>query len=258
MNNFNNKTITITFGDQAENHIGMQQIGNLRENGYTYKELKKIKRKLEKKNIECKLINLCDGVDIKTDKAGVLLIKDGVNKILKSNRYNTDLLFNEHNLLDVDKKALMYGRVVNKHARHNLCFSDFSQEPDYKNGLGRVVAFDDIPITKRLRNRFHKYFGEKSNNLQAEGNYYYDVSKCGIGWHSDLERKIVIAIRLGETIPLYFNWFHNSKPIGNRMEIEIEHGDIYIMSEKAVGTDGRKRSIPVLRHSAGCNKYTSL
>ena len=51
MNNFNNKTITITFGDQAENHIGMQQIGNLRENGYTYKDLEKIKRKLEKKNI---------------------------------------------------------------------------------------------------------------------------------------------------------------------------------------------------------------
>jgi hypothetical protein len=152
----------------------------------------------------------------------------------------------------------MYGRVVNKHARHNLCFSDFSQEPDYKNGLGRVISFNDIPITKRLRKRLYKYFGMKALNLQAEGNYYYDVSKCGIGWHSDLGRKIVIAVRLGETMPLYFNWFYKSKPIGNRVDIQIEHGDIYIMSEKAVGTDGRKKTIPVLRHSAGCTKYTSL
>ena len=55
-------------------------------------------------------------------------------------------------------------------------------------------------------------------------------------------------------MPLYFNWFHNSKPIGNRMDIEIEHGDIYIMSEKAVGSDGKKMPIPVLRHSVGCDK----
>jgi hypothetical protein len=26
----------------------------------------------------------------------------------------------------------MYGRVVNKRARHNICFSDFDQEPDYE------------------------------------------------------------------------------------------------------------------------------
>lgn len=258
MNNFNNKTITITFGDQAENHIGMQQIGNLRENGFTYEELENFKSILEEKKCECKLINLCEYVNIKTEKAGVLLIKNGVNKLLGTKKYNVDMLFEEHNILDVDKKALMYGRVVNKHARHNLCFSDFSQEPDYKSGLGRVVAFDDIPITKRLRKQFYKYFGEKAHSLQAEGNYYYDISKCGIGWHSDLERKIVIAVRLGETMPLCFNWFHNSKPIGNRVEIELEHGDIYIMSEKAVGTDGRKKTIPILRHSTGCGKYTFL
>ena len=30
------------------------------------------------------------------------------------------------------------------------------------------------------------------------------------------------------------------------------------MSEKAVGTDWKKSSIPTMRHAAGCKKYTNL
>jgi hypothetical protein len=43
---------------------------------------------------------------------------------------------------------------------------------------------------------------------------YYDVSKCGIGFHGDAERIKVIAIRLGESMPLHYQWFQNSKPVG--------------------------------------------
>jgi len=32
---FNNKAITMTFGDQAENHVGMQQIGKLATSGFS-------------------------------------------------------------------------------------------------------------------------------------------------------------------------------------------------------------------------------
>jgi hypothetical protein len=258
--NYNNKTITITFGDQAENHKGMQQIGALSKSGFTYEDLVKFKDRLETENCECKLVNLNDYVETKmeVETAGVLVIKNGVNKLLENIGRNVNELFEEQNNLDVDKKALMYGRVVNKHARYNLCFSDFTQEPDYKNGLGRVIAFNDVPLTNHIRQQLNEYFGKKALNLQAEGNYYYDINKCGIGWHSDLERRKVIAIRLGEAMPLYFNWFHKSKPIGNKIQINLEHGDMYIMSEKAVGTDGCKRSIPVLRHATGCDKYTKL
>lgn len=33
---------------------------------------------------------------------------------------------------------------------------------------------------------------------------------------------------------------------------------VYIMSEKAVGTDWKHSSIPTMRHAAGCRKYTNL
>lgn len=45
--------------------------------------------------------------------------------------------------------------------------------------------------------------------------------------------------------------FYQSKPIGPRMEIRLQPGDIYIMSEKAVGHDWKLRKVPTLRHAAG-------
>jgi hypothetical protein len=74
MSIFNNKTITITFGNNAENHIGMQQIGKLSNSGF--------KNKFEQNNCKCELINLNEYAEVKTDIAGVLIIKNGVNKLL--------------------------------------------------------------------------------------------------------------------------------------------------------------------------------
>ena len=87
----------------------------------------------------------------------------------------------------------MYGRVVNKHARHNLCFGEAHQAPNYEEGMGTVYAFDEVPLLKKIRSQLGEIIGEKGVNLQAEGNYYYDVNKCGIGFHGDTERKKVIA-----------------------------------------------------------------
>ena len=59
--------------------------------------------------------------------------------------------------------------------------------------------------------------GETS--LECEGNRYNDISKNGIGWHGDAERKKVIALRLGESMPICFYWFKQSKPIGSKFTI---------------------------------------
>ena len=100
--------------------------------------------------------------------------------------------------------------------------------------------------------------GDKAKELACEGNYYYDVSKCGIGFHGDGERKRVVGLRLGASIPLHYQWFQKSVPIGQRYIVELEHGDLYIMSEKAVGTDWLFRSKLTLRHAAGSKTYTTI
>ena len=49
-----------------------------------------------------------------------------------------------------------------------------------------------------------------------------------------------------------------SLTFGERMIFQINGGDMYIMSEKAVGNDWKRRSIPTLRHAAGGMKYLTI
>jgi hypothetical protein len=59
-------------------------------------------------------------------------------------------------------------------------------------------------------------------------------------------------------MPLYYQWFLNSEPIGTKLKIDLDGGDLYMMSEKTVGKDWKTKSIYTLRHAAGCEKYTNV
>ena len=255
------KTFSLTFGDVAENHKGMQKIGQLSDSGFSLQDLHQIKSWFELKGCKCNIVNLHWLLDEElqaSNAAYILVVKKAVNAML-DNEKGDDLLFSEQDALEKDTKAFMYGRVVNKHARHNLCFGESHQEPVYEEGKGTVYGFDELPLLKTIRSKIGEIVGEKGTNLQAEGNYYYDVAKCGIGYHGDAERKKVIAIRLGATIPLCFTWFHNNQNNSDVMKLsQIEHGDMYIMSEKTTGFDWKSKSKYTLRHSAGCDKYTTV
>ena len=188
-----------------------------------------------------------------------MVVKRGVDCLLEGTNANGRDLYEELAKHDWDSKAFMYGRVVNKHARHNLCFDEEGQVPDYESGKGRVVAWSDSPLLREVRNQLSTFIS-KGSELAAEGNYYYDVNKCGIGFHGDAERKKVIALRVcsGKCHPLHYQWFHKGNPIGKRAVIELEDRDLYVMSEKTVGTDWKKKLIPTLRHATGIEKFTKI
>jgi hypothetical protein len=257
-------SITITYGDQAENHVGMQKIGQLAEKGFTYQDLLNAKENFEKIGCVCDLLDLRDSVEdeeikINLEPAYILIIRDAVDKMLKNIDKTADNMYTEQKILNVDKKAKMYGRVVNKSARYNLCFSNENQEPDYENGKGRIISFDNVPLTNYVKNKIPDFIGNVGENLQGEGNYYYNSDKCGIGYHGDSERLKVVAVRLGKTIPLCYLWFYKNKYVGEITCInDLKNGDMYIMSEKATGNDWKKKNIYTLRHSAGCDKYTNV
>lgn len=81
------------------------------------------------------------------------------------------------------------------------------------------------------------------------------MKKTYIGYHGDSERKIVIAMRLGtESMPFYYQWFQRSSAIGKNIKIVLNPGDVYVMSEKAVGTDWKKKIIPTLRHATAMDE----
>lgn len=251
----NTRLFTLTFGCQSENHIGMQKIGSsLSNKGFTLEELKNIKNICELKKFDCILYNLHDEInDINIDnyKAYILVIKKGVNLFT-----NSSDVFSILDNLNWDKKYFDIRRqkVLNKHARYNLCFSNYEQEPVYQNKKGRIYNINQFECLKDLKNGF-ELFGENFKNLECEGNFYFDINKCGIGYHGDAERKKVIGCRFGSSLDLNYYWYYNYKRLNNKISIPLDDGDIYIMDEKASGFDWKSKNKFTLRHATGCYKY---
>lgn len=253
--NSEDSTVTLTFCECAENHVGMQQLGTKAADGFSIAELKEIKTKFEKAGPygTCQLIQLRLLLDEKlrkdTETAAILVIRGGVDLILGAGQ--ADQLATEMFGLEWDKKKFDKGKVMNKKARHNLTFGEENQEADFEAKKGTVIAYDQVPVCAKLRETLPKWFGEKSREMKCEGNAYYDWKECYILPHGDGERRRVIGVRLGHTLPLFYQWYLGFQPVSEKREITLNHGDIYIMSEKAVGTDWKRSSIYTLRHSAG-------
>ncbi len=266
------ETITITFGDQGENHAGMQKVGKLAESGFSISFLNNVKDNLESKGCVCFLHDLNQLLpgDLResSEPAAILLVKGLFNSEDMSlpafRKYNTHSTFEELKNLEWDTKAFMRGQVKNKNARYNLVFADFDQEPDFPKGKGTVVDFRHLPFLNQMKLYFEQRLTDNTPNeigqLIGEGNRYYRISDCGIGYHGDSERRKVIAVRFGATMPIHYQWFINHKPIGNQARIKIDNGDVYFMSDKAVGFDWKrtKNNLLTLRHAAGSRKYTTI
>jgi len=255
-----NETLTYTFSESVENHTGMQQIGNKADRGFSKEALRDAKKRFEAAGATCRLYCLNDSLPDGTesaDTAHVLVVERGLGLLI--GEHGTDSLVDElkGQVAVVDKHAFMKGRVVNKLARWNLCYGDSEQEPDYDNKKGRILAFSNSPVLSSVRDTLSRYLSG-ARDLYAELNYYYDINKCGIGFHGDTERRKVVGVRVGASMPLHFQWFQRSLPIGERVVIPLNQGDIYVMSEKAVGTDWQKKTIPTLRHATGCSKFTTI
>lgn len=75
-------TITITFGDVAENHVGNQQIGQKAVDGFNLADLVAIQQQFESRSFECELINLNsylpDDIAAAAEDAFILVIRNGV------------------------------------------------------------------------------------------------------------------------------------------------------------------------------------
>ena len=254
--------ITITFGDVAENHVRMQKIGVEAKEGFSLNDVIKFKEFFDQLGYKTEIFCLnaflesWDNPDnIKADDAHILIVRNGCNALLSDIGKDKDQLHAALNRLEWDTKAIMYKKVVNKKARYNLCFGGEHQNADIENGKGTVIAFDEVPELFHIRTKLSTICKDKCSNLAAEGNLYYDVKKCGIGFHGDAERKLVLAIRFGESMELAYQWYYKTKRVGIMAKFMLHHGDFYIMSAKAVGNDWQKKNILTLRHAAGCASF---
>lgn len=216
--------------------------------------------------------------NLKNYESSVLVIRNGVDFFYKyennnndnnknNNNKNDNNFFSEQNnkiqtnhnifneLKNVKWDTKYYDtrrqKVLNKHARYNVCFRKEARDANYDIGQGTIVSLSDVPNLSHVIKNIKNFISFVYNGpLEIEGNYYYDVSACGIGLHGDSERKRTIGLSFGETNNLYWQWFYKNKPVSNHCVIPINHHDMYIMSEKATGHDWKYSSFHTLRHAA--------
>ena len=265
-----NTTITLTFGEAGENHAGMEIKGETAKegSGFTPEDLQKLKTAYEAKKYQVEYHDLTLDSNDPSTEAAILIIRDFLNQDDKDT--DQQQLFEELQSFKWDTKYLetSYGRsvVFNKHARSNVLILDGQSRlaPIYEDGEGTWIDGNSLETYSKVKQEIVKSIndvvdGDKASNLICEGNQYFDLKKCGIGWHGDKERRKVIALRVGAPMPMYWAWFKGKYYLQDKVyQYTINGGDLYIMSEKAVGTDFKKRNIFHLRHSAGCEKMTNL
>ena len=242
--------ITHTFCECGENHKGMQQLGSIAAQGVPMADLRAL---AQQRPDLFQIVDLSHG----GVEAGVLLMRGGVEKLLGKGK--ADALLAESRAQRFDDRFLNTDRnppvVMNKLGRVNNVYADFAQEPDIPAGRGTVVDFATTPLMAALRAALPAALGEWARGLIAETNWYQKVSdaRVGIGFHGDTERRIVVGVRLGEaSTPLRFQCYVKSLPVSEETSIELAHGDLYVMSDRAVGWNWKSDLCnPTFRHGTG-------
>ena len=241
---------TVTFADRGENEYSMQIEGSKTSRFTSVADLLELKKAYGEAADYYPLTVDVEGIE--SEEAGVLVLRGYAKN-------EADQLMHEVEYMKrngfVDTKSFSFGEVRNKHARHNNVMSWRRQAPDFANRKGTIVSFEDYEAFRGLHKRVHSDLKQPpEQKLVGELNYYFDVKTCGIGFHGDKERDLVAGLSLGQATSqqvLKFVPYLQVKALREPTEIRLAHGDLYIMSHKAIGSDCAKKNIVCWRHARG-------
>lgn len=250
----------ITFGDVAVAHVGGVAVGaTIRAQGFTVDELRAVAAAHADDVGACELLMLSDVLPEALrvgNEAAVLVLRGAAARLL---HVDADALLREQReRVAYDDKYWDARRRVtlNKRARYNAVFADEACAHSADYAQPTVHAFSDVPMLARVRARLFALLGAKAANLNAEGNYYYRAAS-GIGYHGDTDRRMVVCLCLGGEATVRFHWRlpGSSDHTLRATNVRVQHGDVYVMSDKATGYDWRLRSRARVVHAAGASKY---
>jgi hypothetical protein len=258
-----NPTWSLTVGNGGENHTGMEFIGKLRKTGEGWDINKLLYAKGILENVFGKTVELhnlneacLEGVKIpeasKPKDAYLMVVRDfltpEVHKAFKEEMQSYEW--------DSQYWDTRRSKVLNKLARANVCYGKMGRAANYEAKQGTIIGYDESPLVENLLQVVEILM--KDEGLIVEGNQYDDVSKNGIGPHGDTERVCVACLRVGASMPMKYGMFWNCKVRGKTFETVINGGDLYFMSEEAVGASWKCRSKWIWRHCAGAEKYLKM
>lgn len=250
--------ISLKFGDTERELLGKlssMTLGSYYSYGLTEKQLVEIHQKFPEQSTLTSFRKIPDHPD-----ASILVLHGGVDLLVGEGHYQK--LLQEMESQEPDKKHRSKGVISKRRQYHALSFSNFSQPTDYENQSCRVINFEEVPNLLALRRQLQDLIGELPY-LTCDALYYFDLDNKHVGYRTGgcRYRKIEIGVRLGEPMKIKFHWCYNFRPDGtDPMVIEVNPGDIYFLSEKAVGTEHfhktkNKKEIYTLIHSAGTDLF---
>jgi len=242
--------------------VGGQEVGSRREKGFTVAELQAAMKMVTDRGHRAELYMVSDALPPglrEEHEAATLVIRDGANLMLGRATAADDLL--------VEQQTVAYDRLfwnarqrktLNKRARYNVVFGPEAVEHNDTYQQPTVHALTGLPLLGGVANALPHWLGAKADGLFAEGNHYFE-KRSGIGFHGDAERKIVVCLSLGSGATLRYQWRapSSSMPFGEPVDVAVQHGDVYIMSEKATGNDWMSRRKYRVVHGAGASAYIS-
>lgn len=181
--------------------------------------------------------------------------------VVRNNGKNTTLATLADQCLQ-EAKSIQYdtwlwarGKLVNAHGRHHVSVAPVAAAGDPATGKHTTLAWSEVPVLQHMLNDLKRAFlPDREHCDHASVVRYPDIVKGGIGWHGDGERKRTTVQRLGDNSsrrPLAFQWYLRFEPVSDPISVNLNHGDLVIYSEKAVGTDWKSSSFPTLRHATG-------
>ena len=164
----------------------------------------------------------------------------------------------------IDKHMWMYGKCREKKSRVNSNYADIQQEghmdhPDPKQRVPSLLRFG--PHLAKVRDLLTciSDIGVDTKHLYGEVNHYLKSKTIqGIGEHMDKERNMVIGLCLGTKVRyIAFQAYKGAMPIGPKLKIDLQPGDMYFMDINAKGTGSIMK--PHVKHHAtggtGSAKY---
>ena len=262
--NLPKQTWSLTIGNGGENHTGMEFLGKKRKRGEGWDLARLLKCKDILENVFGKKVELynlnkecLEGVKIpekceKPKDAYLMVVREFLTDEVHKN-FKKELKSYEWDRKYYDTRRK---KVLNKLARANVCYGKKGRAADFENKMGTIIGFDQSPLVGKLLKVVEILMDEK--DLIVEGNQYDDATKNGIGPHGDTERVLVACLRVGFPMPMKYGIFWNCLMRGKSFETIINGGDLYFMSEEAVGAEWKRKSKWIWRHAAGAKKYLKM
>jgi len=195
-------------------------------------------------------------------KACLLVIKNGIELLIKPDE--AAKLYQEQDEIRYDGRFFDKGRLKIKRAHKNMLFAAERQDASDDYTQATVTAFSEVPLLNKIRTSIQSLLGDRTADLEVDGTKYhtsfYEKGDDGkpmkkhsnMGWHGDDNKKIVVGMCLGASATLSFIWRlpgSQKNSTDTRVTVPLAHGDVYVMSEKTIGSDWKSSSLLRCLHS---------